>query len=284
MTEHELDTRFSEVQLLFTDTWTREPLHGLAQEIAEARELKDTAKEAPALRALRDYIRTKCALIREGLDKFLNEVPNTERAGVLLMELLTGRPALPGTELSTGALASALESAVLAHVYQPWEEKRDGYQQRLTTDGPAAAYAWEQEVRKWEALRRSVVAREIEVEAVHLGKHIKEAGEQWMKRPTTGNTFADCFSADEWTKLEHAMQDAGISPRKGKGKNDVVAAVHAALLHCGKHLPSGGHWLELLRNTYPSVEWSDKCVPEERPRYRTKSYERAYQATLDRLL
>jgi hypothetical protein len=282
MTDHELDTRFEEAAKLLTrEAWEREPLFTLAHAVAEARERKQP--DGAAMRALRDHIRGHAAEIRGQLDQLLEEVPCTIHARILFVELLTGLPGLPGKPADIEKRASDLVSAIQAQVAHPWDAERQQREKLLNSEGLEAARAYEENVQRWNYLRRTAVWRDLKVEALRTFQQLQEAGEGWMKRPRTGSTFADRFSAKQWAKLEHAMQDAGIRPKEGKGKMDLVAAVHVGFTHFSVRIPKPNQWLELLRNTYPSVTWSDKCKPEERQAYRTKSYQRAYQATLDGL-
>jgi hypothetical protein len=282
MTDHELDARFEEAAKLLTGAaWGREPLFTLAQAVAKARERNEPDREA--LRALRDHIRGRAAEIRGQLDQLLEEVPCTIHARILYVELLTGCPGLPGTPANNGERASELVNAIQVHLTHPWEDQRQQYDQLLKAEGPQAALAFEQDMQRWNHFRKEAAWRDLTVEALRIFQQLQEGGERWMKRPRTGSTFAHYFSAEQWTKVERAMEAAGISPKEGKGKMDQVAAVHAAFNHFRVRIPTSGQWLELLRNTYPSVTWSDKCTPRERDGYRGDSYKLAYQATLDRL-
>jgi hypothetical protein len=179
--------------------------------------------------------------------------------------------------------AHNLVNAVQVHLSHPWENQRQQYDHRLKAEGPQAALAYEQDVQRWNHFRKAAAWRDLKVEALRIFQQLQEAGERWMKRPRTGSTFADHFTPEQWGRVERAMQSSGVSPKEGKGKMDVVAAVHAAFTHFSIRIPTPGQWLELLRNTYPSVPWSDKCKPEERQAHQGASYQHAYQATLDRL-
>lgn len=282
MTDHELDARFEKAAKLLTSAaWEREPLFSLVHAVAEARHHGHPDTEA--MRALRDHIRGRAADIRAQLDELLEEVPCTIHARILYVELLTGYPGLPGSPADLVTRASDLVSTIEAHLVHPWEEGRQQREKLLNTEGLEAAQAYEADVQRWDHLRRTAAWRDLKVEALRIFQQLHEAGERWIKRPRTGNTFADHFSPEQWAKMGRAMQAVGIGPKEGKGKMDQVAAVHAGFTHFSVRIPTPGQWLELLRNTYPSVTWSDKCKPEERQAYRTKSYQRAFQATLDRL-
>ena len=282
MNEHEVDACFAEVQrLLSGDAWERAPLFNLAHAVAEARERGDKAAETSGLCELREHIRERGAAIRAQLDDLLDAAPCTILARILYMETLTGHPQPPGGTVNVSARASMLRKALNAHLCK--DRDLEEYNARLQHEGHAAAYAWDQEVGKWNTFRQNVAGREIEVEALRICMHFQEAGDRWMKRPQSGRTFADVFTSAQWASVELAMSEAGISPKEGKGKNCTIAAVHAAFRRYGKKIPKAREWLELLGNTFPSVTWNAKNVPEERPSYQNRSYRTAYNAVLNRL-
>jgi hypothetical protein len=282
MTDHELDARFEEAAKLLTSAaWEREPLFTLAHAVAEAQH--SNAPHVDELRALRDHIRGRAGEIRDELDRLLSEVPCTIHARILFVELLTGYPGLPGGDFDLTKRAHDLVKAIQGHLYHPWEEKRQQYDQRLNTEGLASAHKYEYDVRRWDNLRLTAAERDLTVEALRIFQQLHEAGEQWMKRPRTGSTFAHQFSLEQWTQVQDAMVAVGVKPMRGKGKNNLVAALHAAFKRFEKPIPAAGQWIELMRNTYPSVTWNEKSVPEERAAHMKKGYALAYRATLDRL-
>ncbi len=282
-----MELRFAEARELLTEAvWTREPLHGLAQAIAQARDLRDPAEAerqaAGPLRELRTHIRGQFALIRTGLDKLLEEVPCTPRSKILFMEMVTGHPRLP-RDWDPATLAGDMQQRLHVHLAFPWEEQRTGYDRRLKDEGPQSAYLWDKDISEWYARRKNAVSRELYLEALSIVQHLHEAWEKWNRCKGASTTFMDHFSAEQWAALKEAMNDTGIAPKEGKGKNDLVAALHAGFIRYGIPLPNPGHWVDLLRTTYPMVTWNEKSVPEARPAYRGASYKRAFQAVTDRL-
>jgi len=134
----------------------------------------------------------------------------------------------------------------------PW--KHNEYNERWERDGHAKAYAWQQEVSKWNTFRQRVAWRELYVEALRLFKHFHETGERWLEpvrnttpsarkmrnaqRPTSigidekFNTVPGAL--DKWTGL---LKGEGIVDPNGrfsmaayaKGKGKLIAAWTAAL-------------------------------------------------------
>jgi hypothetical protein len=205
------------------------------------------------------------------------------------MEVLTGHPLAWGTTFDINERAKRLRDDVQEKASAFPEGPNDLWRRiqeaRLSGDSKELEKLLDEDgrIREFASEQVDAVRSPLLTELLRVLQHMDDARAQWEKAPVRAGNFQDYLGADRFPKVEAAMRELGITPKQGKGKNQVVAALHCACERFGLRLPPPGRWPGMLEATYPSTTWSEKCVPEERKSYRTKSYHRAYQAVLDRL-
>jgi hypothetical protein len=237
---------------------------------------------------LRSYLRTCSQHIVQVIDNLICDVPCTRYTRVRYMDVLTGTPKAWGTPFDLNERAD--------QIYRKIEDQADRSDLRAAIDvqieialkegnrnAENRAKEEREALRQLEGLQFSLLRRPLLTEVLSILQHMSDARAQWEKAPVRAGNFQDQLGADRFPKLEAIMHDLGIAPREGKGKNNVVAAYHAAFEHFRLQLPEPGQWPRMLSATYPGTTWSAKCKPEQRPTYRSKAYKEAFSAVKDRL-
>jgi hypothetical protein len=205
------------------------------------------------------------------------------------MDLLTGEPCAWGTDYDINARANELCATIMRFACHQ-DPNRDATVKRLEQAMKTSNQDEVDEARQalgdmdyLYRVKHTILKKPLLTELVTVLQHMDDARAQWEKAPVRVGNFVDHFGPVSFPKVEAAMRELGIVPRAGKGKNQVVAAFHAACEHYGLQTPSPGQWPNMLEATYPGTTWSAKCKPELRPTYRSKGYKEAFSAVKDRL-
>lgn len=223
------------------------------------------------------------------VDSFIQDVPCTSYSRIRYMDLLTGEPLAWGTEFDLNARARKLCERISSHAQGPRDPHKAIFQrlkEAMEARDEMEADKARQEGRKLEELedmKQQLLHRPLLTEVLRVLQHMGDARAQWEKGPVRVRNFRDYFGPDRFPKVEAAMQELGIGPKPSKGKNEVVAAFHAACELYGLPLPDPGQWPTMLAATYPGTNWSAKCKAQIRPRDRNEGYKEAFSAVKDRL-
>jgi hypothetical protein len=299
MTEHEMDERFAVLHSMLLSVWNDDlpqvtgacaSAHLLAQALAGTNE-EEGAKRAfsTSIAQLRAYLRERSTLLVHAVDSFIQEAPCTSYSRIRYMDMLAGEPLAWGTEFDLNARARELCERISRKARGP-KHLHTALFQRLESAVNARneveADEIREEVRKLadlEDMAKQLLKRPLLTELLRVLQHMDDARPQWEKAPVRAGNFRDLFGPDRFPKVEAAMRELGITPKPYKGKNEVVAAFHAACELYGLRLPDPGQWPTMLKATYPGTDWHEKSKAQLRPRDQGKGYKVAFNAVKDRL-
>ncbi len=282
-----MDERFAVLRRMLTTVWEREQLVELTRACAQALALAEQTNEGAAAYShstaqLKAYLRTRSKLVLQHLDKLVQEAPCTTYSRIKYMELLNGSPVAWGTPVDLNVRAQDVLERLVRLVRTPVEQIRAILKNATLVQRDEAQAAVE-ELTKWDADMETALSTPLLTELLRIFQHMDDSRDQWEKAPIRSLNFQDHLGADRFDKLQAALDKVGIAPKPGKGKMDMVAAIHAACDQFGLKVPAPGQWPEMLQATFPGTTWSMKCKPEERKGYQTASYRVAFQAIQDRL-
>lgn len=283
MTEHEIDDRFMKAQQMLHNAWDESKLFPLADAIAKSWEFLDEGMVPISSMGLRDHLRHCSALIIGKLEELLETVPYGDHSRLRAMELLTGKPTAWDASIDLTARAEVFTGYLQHLVHIDADDAMALYMETEYYRSTPEADKLLKRLKKEDHSRWLVVQRDLQFEVLRIFQYFHGALRDWANAPEVPLTFKSIFGPLELDRIMREMTDLGIGPKAAKGKNDVVAALHAGCTRFGKKLPRPGHWPLMLAELFPDTKWNEKSKPEERPSFRTKAYKAAYKAMLDRL-
>jgi hypothetical protein len=282
MDVHEIDSRFGEAAHMLHVVWGAAELTKHAKVLEVASDMLDDGQFPPPSRALREHLRSCSTKAIMELDRLLNEVPYTEHSRLRYMELLAGSPTAWGAPVDI-TRRSIEHTHLLRWLVLTNPDNLDMLHSEVEYyQGPEAAKAQIDLIHRIDAVRWEVVRNDVQFEVLRVFQHFHDAGIVWSKAPAAPLTFKEHFGERNLKLILAAMQSAEIAPRAAKGKNEVVAALHAACVRFEKNVPRPSHWPSMLEELFPGTRWTAKSVPQH-AKHRTDSYREAYATMLDRL-
>jgi hypothetical protein len=268
MNERQMDERIMELQFLLRNGWEPRTLARLTKSLVYTRNPSVPGdKYHAALDALRDHLEACSKHLVKRLDAFVQEVPCTRYSRIRYMELLTGEPLAWGTPFDLNRRAKGLCKLISPDAGYSHEKYGANVQQqeKAAAAGDKEALDKARKVRQaMEDLDRErieVLSRPLVTELLRVLQHMDDVRAQWEKAPMRALNFQDYFGHEHFSKVEAAMRELGIVPKPWKGKNEVVAALHAACERFNMQPPSSKQWPVMLSATFPGTSWGTRCFP-----------------------